>query len=150
MRTKRTSLHYSNSSTPSIESQNLETFADERLFGEILKILNKNESNAKVKTTMDDLEMFTRCLLVCYFYGFSAKTMWDHIDGFPYFTKAIENLGDIVKFRKIRSNFKSPKMKVELTWDNYFDENPHIRELEKIMASNCGSVINHKSNRNYN
>ena len=37
---------------------------------------------------------------------------------------------------------------VSLTWDNYFDECPHVRELEKIMARNCGSLLNHKSIRN--
>ena len=81
---------------------------------------------------MNDLEMFARCLLVCCFYGFSAKTMWDHKEAFPYFTKAIENIGGINKFITMLSHLKAPKMIVSLTWDNYFDECPHVRELEIV------------------
>lgn len=128
MSERKLSLHYGNNNKPSIESQNLAVFSDERFFGEILKFINQNEVGISKKTTMNDLEMFTRCLLVCCCYGCSAKTMWDHKEAFPYFTKAIENIGGINKFITMLSHLKAPKMMVSLTWDNYFDECPHVRE----------------------
>ena len=82
------------------------------------------------KTTMDDLKLFTRCLLACCFYGFSPKTLLDDKVGFPYFYQAIQNLGGKKKIVHILSCLKSNKINGINTWYNYFDESPHIRELE--------------------
>ena len=145
---KKSAMHFGTSIEPSVESQNLAVFADERFFGEILKIINKNEIQCPNKTTMDDLELFTRCLYVCCYYGFSPDTLWQDKIGFPYFQVAVDNLGGISKFKHIINCLKSPKMKTDLSWDNYFDECPSVRQIEKVISENCSEVLNHVEIRN--
>ena len=73
-------MHFGDKSPPSLESQNLTIYADE-----MLKLINRNEIEIEIKTNMDDVELFTFCLLVCYYYNFSPEIMWEDKAEFPYF-----------------------------------------------------------------
>ena len=75
-------LHYADDKKPCIESQNLAIFANENM-------INNNEQGQQHKTTMNDLEMFVRVIIVCCFYGQSPKAMWDEREGFPFLKKQL-------------------------------------------------------------
>lgn len=117
-------------------------------FRKILKLINRNEINSPIKTTIEYLDLFTRCILVCCYYGHAPSKMWEDKAGFPHFTLAIKNLGGIDKFIYMIGCLKSHKVQNDLSWDNYFDECHLISELEKFMEKNCSEIINHHSIRN--
>ena len=103
-------------------------------FAIILNMINNNEQGQEFKTTMNDLEMFVRVIIVCCFYGQSPKAMWDQRNGFQFFKKVIGDLGGIQKFIHIISCIKSPKLNDSSSWYRYFDQCNSIRELESVIS----------------
>jgi hypothetical protein len=112
----------------------------------LLQLINENEidnESSSTKTTMNQLEIFIRCILCCAFYRKSATALWKHRHHHPTFEKLIRELGGISVYSTIMKNIRSNKSHHGITWENYFDENKHLRAMEKILSQNCSSLSWH-------